>query len=188
MQNYVSGGNDTNTDSTAHAPTNPPPQLAATIFELFHIRQKVLRIASRGFGSLTHTHAHTFESQVTHTHHPRFESQIKKRVPPKLGTGPRKCVHTNPHKHQKLEEKSANDEGQLHAKSYTGPRASPTLPHTCPSLIPIELSAMLPRLHLLLHVEGEGLESLGTEIHRGGGQIRRPPWKVAGSLPSEDRS
>ena len=41
--------------------------------------------------------------------HPLFESQVKKRVPPKRGTGPRRCVHTNPPKH---------------TKSYSRPRAS----------------------------------------------------------------
>ena len=37
------------------------------------------------------THKHT----NTHLH--TFESQVKRRVPPKRGTGPRRCVYTNPH-------------------------------------------------------------------------------------------
>ena len=32
----------------------------------------------------------------THPAHPLFGSQIKKRVPPKRGTGPHRCVYTNP--------------------------------------------------------------------------------------------
>ena len=40
---------------------------------------------------------------------PRFGSQVKKRVPPKRGIGPHRCVYTNP---------------PTPTKSYSGPRAS----------------------------------------------------------------
>ena len=62
-----------------------------------------------------------------------FDSQIKKRVPPKRGTGPRRCVDTNPHMQTKTSTgPRASDEDQRNTPTPTSeaPKSSYVLPYT----------------------------------------------------------
>ena len=74
-----------------------------SIYIFMFIVSSILFIQTRQWIDDTQTHKHT----NTHLH--TFESQVKRRVPPKRGTGPRRCVYPNP---------------QKYTKSYTWPRAS----------------------------------------------------------------
>ena len=74
----------------------------------------------------THTHTHTHTSK----------SQVSKKVPPRRGTGHRRCVETNPHKHTSTTTGSrASDEDERNTHAPTKPRNASTYIRVCGSSI-----------------------------------------------------